>query len=344
MVALVTGCAGFIGSHLCESLVSDGHEVIGIDAWTETYPRHQKQLNLETVRHHDSFSLITADLAELDHSALCSVVADVDVIFHLAGEPGVRASWGPDFQAYVRNNIVATQRLLEAVRGARAEPRMILASSSSIYGDAEALPTPEATTPSPRSPYGVTKLSAERLCHAYQANFGLSLIVLRYFSVYGPRQRPDMAFHRFLSQAMTRAPIIIYGDGRQSRDFTFVADIVAATRSAAMIDEAVGGVFNVGSGHRTTVNEVLDLVSDLVGAPLNVIRASVQPGDARETSADINEARQYLGYEPKVGLQEGLQGQFLWCSAQPGIGMAASVSDATPVVGGHLQRRAGRER
>ena len=316
MVALVTGCAGFIGSHLCESLVDDGHEVVGVDAFTDTYSIEQKHQNLGVVRQHDAFSLVTSDLAEVDELELCALVSAVDTIFHLAAEPGVRASWGAGFAAYVRNNIVATQRLLEAIQTTRTMPRVVVASSSSIYGDAESLPTPESSTPRPRSPYGMTKLAAEHLCGVYHANFGLPLVALRYFSVYGPRQRPDMAFHRFMRQAMQGEGVSVYGDGQQSRDFTYVSDIVAATRSAAVAEPALGGVFNVGSGSRIALNDVLDLLAEFVGGQLNVVRGPAQAGDARDTSADITRARECLGFKPRVDLQHGLMEEFRWFTTQ----------------------------
>jgi UDP-glucuronate 4-epimerase len=312
MIALVTGCAGFIGSHLCESLLADGNSVVGVDALTETYSAAQKNRHLEIPRHYDAFSLHRHDLAAGDQATLRNIVADTDTIFHLAGEPGVRASWGAGFDSYVRNNIIATQELLEAIQATDATPRVVLASSSSVYGDAESYPTPETTEPRPKSPYGVTKLAAEHLCRAYRMNSGLALVILRYFSVFGPRQRPDMAFYRFIVQAMAGEPISVYGDGRQSRDFTFVSDVVAATRSAASVDSAVGRVFNVGGGRRTSVNDVLDVLAGIVPRQLHVIQGPSQPGDARDTCADIGQARDCLGFAPRIGLNQGLREEFEW--------------------------------
>ena len=227
--ALVTGCAGFIGSQVAEALLAADHDVIGIDCFTDNYPREHKQANLVPAREHDRFTFVNGDLVTTDVEALLD---GCDAVFHLAAEPGVRSSWGQRFDRYLRNNIRATQRLLEA--SARTpERRIVYASSSSVYGESEALPTPEDATPQPLSPYGVTKLAAEQLCRLYHANHGVDAVALRFFSVYGPRQRPDMAFRRFCEAAAAGAPIEIYGDGRQTRDFTFVGDVVAAVLAAA---------------------------------------------------------------------------------------------------------------
>src|ERR687891_67830 len=231
MRALVTGCAGFIGSHLTESLLEDGHEVLGVDCFNDNYARSQKLANLRAALDFDSFRFARCDLAEVDASLLLD---GCDAVFHQAAEPGVRSSWGARFETYVRNNVSATQRLLEAALPLREQIRFVYASSSSVYGDAATLPTPEDTPPRPLSPYGVTKLSAEQLCVLYHANHGLQTVALRYFSVYGPRQRPDMAFNRFCRAALADEPVTLFGDGRQTRDFTYVADVVAATRAAAL--------------------------------------------------------------------------------------------------------------
>src|ERR687892_907790 len=246
MRALVTGCAGFIGSHLTESLLGDGHEVLGVDCFNDNYDRSQKLANLRVALDFDSFRFARWDLAEADVSGL---LAGCETVFHLAAEPGVRSSWGARFDVYLRNNLAATQRLLEAALP-RSDLRFVYASSSSVYGDAETLPTPEDTPPRPLSPYGVTKLGAEQLCLLYHANHGLQTVALRYFSVYGPRQRPDMAFNRFCRAALADEPVTLFGDGRQTRDFTYVADVVAATRAAAVTAAAPGRVYNVGGGAR----------------------------------------------------------------------------------------------
>src|ERR671914_301902 len=229
MRALVTGCAGFIGSHLTESLLGDGHEVLGVDCFNDNYDRSQKLANLRVALDFESFRFARCDLEEADVSGL---LAGCETVFHLAAEPGVRSSWGSRFDVYLRNNLAATQRLLDSAMPL-ADIRFVYASSSSVYGDAETLPTPEDTPPRPLSPYGVTKLGAEQLCLLYHVNHGLQTVALRYFSVYGPRQRPDMAFNRFCRAALADEPITLFGDGRQTRDFTYVADVVAATRAAA---------------------------------------------------------------------------------------------------------------
>jgi nucleoside-diphosphate-sugar epimerase len=312
--ALVTGCAGFIGSHLVESLLADGHDVVGVDSFNPNYPAEDKWANLERPREHDAFAFRDADLASADVDDLLDGCATV---FHLAAEPGVRASWGRRFDRYVHNNVTATQRLLEA---ASAEPgrRVVYASSSSVYGDAESLPTREDATPQPLSPYGVTKLAAEHLCQLYHAEHDVEAVALRYFSVYGPRQRPDMAFRRFCDAAIERRPIEIFGHGRQTRDFTFVADIVAATRAAAEADGVAGEVFNVGGGSRVSLNSTLEELSAIAGRPLDVRRRPREDGDVLHTGADITNARERLGYEPLTTLADGLRAEFEWAlSARP---------------------------
>jgi UDP-glucose 4-epimerase len=309
--ALVTGCAGFIGSHLVESLLGDGHEVLGIDCFNPNYDAADKWANLAAALDHEGFTLLEADLATADAEAL---LADCATVFHLAAEPGVRASWGSRFDRYVHNNVTATQRLLEA---ASAEPqrRVVYASSSSVYGDAEELPTREDATPQPLSPYGVTKLAAEHLCQLYHAEQGVDTVALRYFSVYGPRQRPDMAFRRFCEAAIARERIEIFGDGRQTRDFTFVADVVAATRAAAEADGVAGEVFNIGGGSRVSLNSTLERLSAIAGRPLDVQRTAREDGDVLHTGADIARAREKLGYEPSTALEDGLRAEFEWTLA-----------------------------
>jgi UDP-glucuronate 4-epimerase len=308
MRALVTGCAGFIGSHLTESLLEDGHEVLGVDCFNANYARVDKLQNLELARSHAGFDFVPIDLAR---GELADVVSDCDVIFHLAGEPGVRASWGQTFEPYLRNNVLATQHLLEAARG-WPEKRFVYASSSSIYGQAERLPTAETEKPQPFSPYGVTKLSAEQLCTLYHGNHGVHTVSLRYFSVYGPRQRPDMAFHKFCRAAVEGAPIQVYGDGEQTRDFTYVADVVAATRAAAAAPGAVGGVYNVGGGSRISLNKTLGLLEEFAERPLDVRHAVKEHGDVRDTGADTTRARAELGFTPATSVADGLRAEFEW--------------------------------
>jgi UDP-glucose 4-epimerase len=305
--ALVTGCAGFIGSQLAEALLAGGHDVVGIDCFTDNYPGEHKQANLVPARDHDRFTFVDADLVTTDVEALLD---GCDAVFHLAAEPGVRSSWGQKFDRYLRNNIRATQRLLEA-SAASPERRIVYASSSSIYGESEALPTPEDATPQPLSPYGVTKLAAEQLCRLYHANHGVDAVALRLFSVYGPRQRPDMAFRRFCEAAAAGAPIEIYGDGRQTRDFTFVGDVVAAMLAAAA--GGVGGeAYNIGGGSRVSLAAALELLAAIAGRPLDVRHHERESGDVQDTGADIARAREALGFAPATEVRDGLRAEFEW--------------------------------
>jgi UDP-glucose 4-epimerase len=306
MRALVTGCAGFIGSHLTDSLLGDGHEVVGVDCFNDNYGRMEKRRNLEHALEWKEFDFVPLDLARGDLSEL---VADCDVVFHLAAEPGVRSSWGPRFESYARNNIAATQHLLEAAKGT-PEKRFVYASSSSIYGQAEALPTHEATIPRPFSPYGVTKLAAEHLCDAYHGNYGVEVVSLRYFSVYGPRQRPDMAFNAFCRAALEGRPLTLFGDGGQTRDFTYVGDVVAATRMAAEVPGVAGSVYNIGGGSRVSVNEAIELLESYAVRPLTIERHEVERGDVRDTGADTARARAELGFAPQTAFADGLRNEF----------------------------------
>jgi nucleoside-diphosphate-sugar epimerase len=305
--ALVTGAAGFIGSTLAELLVDAGHDVTGVDCFLDYYPREAKQRNLESLRANPRFRLVEASLVDTD---LAPLVDGVDWVFHQAAQAGVRSSWGDDFRIYSDNNVFATQRLLEACR-ATSLRKFVYASSSSIYGDSEDLPSRETSTPKPVSPYGVSKLAAEHLAWLYWKNYGLPTVSLRYFTVYGPRQRPDMAFHRFINSVMDDEPIVLYGDGEQSRDFTFVADIVEANVAAAE-SKAVGAVYNLGGGSRTTVNEVIATIGGLVGREPKVDRREVQKGDVKHTAADTSAARREIGFAPRVTLAEGLARQVQW--------------------------------
>jgi nucleoside-diphosphate-sugar epimerase len=307
--ALVTGCAGFIGSHLTEALLADGAGVIGVDCFNDNYQRPPKLRNLDhQAKDWEAFEFVPIDLSLGD---LDDLVAEADIIYHLAAEPGVRASWGARFERYVRNNVVATQHLLEATRPFPGK-RFVYASSSSIYGDAETFPTPESVTPRPLSPYGMTKLSGEHLCNLYTANHGLSIVSLRYFTVYGPRQRPDMAFHHFCRAALASEPITVFGDGRQTRDFTFVGDIVAGTLAAGAPDVAPGSVYNLGGGSQTSIREALEIIAELAGRELDVAYGEPEYGDVRDTSADTSAAHRDLGFSPATGLREGLAAEFEW--------------------------------
>jgi UDP-glucuronate 4-epimerase len=306
--ALVTGCAGFIGSHLTESLLDDGVEVLGVDCFNDNYARPQKLQNLERATEWRNFEFVPIDLARGD---LHDLVAEVDTVFHLAAEPGVRASWGDRFELYVRNNVIATQQLLEAASGT-PDNRFVFASSSSIYGEAEQFPTPETITPKPFSPYGVTKLSAEHLCDAYHRNHGIDMVILRFFSVYGPRQRPDMGFFRFCRAALRKEPITVFGDGQQTRDFTFVSDVVRATRVAGGRPDLAGLTLNIGGGAQVSVNEALAFISELAESPLDVRYVEPVHGDVRDTCADPSLARQHLGLVPETEWQAGLQAEWDW--------------------------------
>ncbi|HEX8857781.1 MAG TPA: NAD-dependent epimerase/dehydratase family protein [Actinomycetes bacterium] len=306
---VVTGAAGFIGSHLAGALLDLGYEVIGIDAFTASYAQADKRGNAAMLEARPGFRLIEGDLSTME---LDPLLAGAGTVFHQAAQAGVRSSWGLDFDVYVRDNVIATQRLLEAcVRS--GVPRLVAASSSSVYGDAPTYPTTEASITRPVSPYGVTKLASEHLCLAY-AQLGTSAMTvatLRYFTVYGPRQRPDMAFRRFFEAAYTGRPITVYGDGEQTRDFTFVDDAVRANllaMSAPFQAEAV----NVGGGRRVTLNEVLDLIGRITGRRLRIVRAPSQPGDARHTGADGARAEALLGYRPEVDLETGLEREGAW--------------------------------
>ena len=305
---LVTGCAGFIGSTLTDSLLADGHEVVGVDCFSTYYDPAFKQRNIAGAREHASFALHELDLAgdDLPGSAL-----DVDGVFHLAAQAGVRASWGREFETYTGANVLATQRVLEAAANAGTPPSVVYASSSSIYGNAMARPTREDALPSPVSPYGVTKLAAEHLCETYAHNFGLRTVSLRFFTVFGPRQRPDMAFHKFTRAALQGTQITIFGDGNQTRDFTFVDDIVAANR-AAMDSADARGAYNLGGGTTVTVRETLAMLEDIVGKPLDVTYGDAQLGDVLHTSADTSRAERDLGFAPKVDLRTGLEREVAW--------------------------------
>jgi UDP-glucuronate 4-epimerase len=314
---LVTGCAGFIGSHLSERLLESGCEVVGVDCFNDNYGRDQKLLNLEAARSWDNFDFLPLDLARGD---LADLVDGCDAVFHMAAEPGVRASWGGRFETYVRNNVLATQLLLEATKG--TETRFVYASSSSVYGQAETYPTTEKTTPKPFSPYGVTKLAAEHLCLTYWQNFGVPTVSHRFFTVYGPRQRPDMAFTRFLKALHGGEQISVYGDGHQSRDFTYIDDIVTALVESSIRDEAVGEVFNLGGGSQITVLEVLDLMREITGTEPNVVHLDAQAGDVRMTGADTSHARNLIGFDPQYSVAAGIAKQYEWVRQSNLIGSA----------------------
>jgi UDP-glucose 4-epimerase len=309
--ALVTGAAGFIGSTLTDRLLAEGADVVGIDCFTDYYARELKEKNVAQARRSPRFRFVEQDLLDV---ALPPLLDGVTHIFHLAAQAGVRKSWGKDFSIYVSNNIAATQRLLEACAGRPLE-RFVYASTSSVYGDEAAIPMREDQRLQPLSPYGVSKLAAEHLGHLYFVNHGLPFTALRYFTVYGPRQRPDMGFHRFLTAAMDGQPLVRYGDGEQTRDFTFVADAVTAT-AAAGTKGVPGRVYNVGGGSRVTVNHVFEIIGRLAGQPVAIDQQPPQKGDMRDTYADTSLAKADLGFTPSITLEQGLAEEYAWLKTE----------------------------
>lgn len=315
MRALVTGAAGFVGSHLVERLVADRVEVRGVDSLTDYYDPEQKRGNLDALAQLPGVELLREDLRTCP---LDGLLDGVDVVFHQAGQPGVRASWREGFESYVEANLLVTQRLLEAIRDRPPLTRFVFASSSSVYGDADTYPATESTVPRPRSPYGVTKLAAEHLCGVYGLNFGVPTVSLRYFTVYGPRQRPDMAMHRLVEAALDGATFPLYGDGRQIRDFTFVADVVEANILASRVPLEPASVINVAGGSSAELREVISIVSELCGSPVRLDPMATQAGDVRRTGGSIERARELLGWEPRSALREGLRQQVAWHRARRG--------------------------
>jgi UDP-glucuronate 4-epimerase len=300
--ALLTGAAGFIGSHLAQRLLGDGVAVTGLDSFSPHYQRALKELNLAAIREHPGFTLVEEDLLEAPLDALLD---GVDVVFHLAARPGVRDSWS-DFVDYVHNNVAATKALLDACVGRPL--RLVYASSSSVYGNSPSLPVAEDASRRPVSPYGATKVMTEVMVGAYAAEYGLEAIGLRYFTVYGPRQRPDMGISRFIEAAIVGRPLSIYGDGHQLRDFTYVGDAVAATIAAASRGEA-GSVYNIASSQPRELLAVLGELGRVIGEELELVHEDVKLGDVRDTSADIGRACAELGYQPSTSLREGLAAQ-----------------------------------
>jgi nucleoside-diphosphate-sugar epimerase len=307
MKALVTGAAGFIGSHLSAALLDSGASVTAIDCFTDYYPRAVKEANLAGLKGRSGFTFTEAALQDVDLNELLQGVTHV---FHLAGQPGVRKSWGGDFDVYIRDNIQATQRLLETLARMPIQ-KYVYSSSSSVYGNNVPLPMRENAYLQPLSPYGVTKLAGEHLGNLYFANYGVPTVSLRYFTVYGPRQRPDMAFQRFLTAARDGGAITLYGDGEQTRDFTFVADIVAANIAAAAQGRP-GGVYNIGGGARVSMNDVLALIEKVTRKKVAVRREPEQKGDMRHTYADTSAAQRDLDFVPRVTLENGLNEQYRW--------------------------------
>jgi len=307
MKCLVTGAAGFIGSSLSEKLIELEHQVVGIDCFTDYYSRELKEKNLENPLKNKNFNFIEGDLLRID---LKKLLKDMDVIFHQAAQAGVRASWGTNFEIYTKNNILATQMLLEAAKEMSLK-KFIFASSSSVYGNTKNLPTKEEGLLHPVSPYGVSKLAAENLCMLYYTNYKVPVICLRYFTVYGPRQRPDMAFNKFIKAILKDQEIIVYGDGSQTRDFTYISDAVEAN-ILAMKKNAVGEIFNIGGGSNIALSEVIKQIEEIIGKKAKIKYEQKQKGDVIHTAADISKAKKHLNFYPKVDLKEGLSKEVEW--------------------------------
>lgn len=308
MRTLVTGAAGFVGSHMISKLIAEGEDVIGVDSMTDYYSQDLKRDNLAKNKG-DRFKFVEADLTTTD---LPKLLDGVDGVVHLAGQPGVRLSWGRDFEAYVARNVSATQSLLEACVGSDSLKSFVYASSSSVYGDAETYPTTETALPAPRSPYGVTKLAAEHLCGVYAASFGVPAVSLRYFTVFGPGQRPDMAFTRFCRAAHGGSQIEIYGDGEQIRDFTYVEDVVDANLAALKTAPIPGSVYNVAGGTSVSVNETLENLRQISGQTLDIVYRPRVSGDARRTGGSTELIKSTYGWSPSVTLHDGLAAQYNW--------------------------------
>ncbi len=303
MKVLVTGCAGFIGSNLTDKLLSDGYEVIGIDCFTDYYPKRIKESNLSNAIHSKNFKLIQKDILDMH------AFPEIDIVFHLAAQAGVRASWGEDFKIYSRNNIDATQALLEFYKDTNIK-KFIYSSSSSVYGDA-ALPMKEESLLKPVSPYGVTKLAGENLCYLYYKNYGIPTVSLRYFTVYGPRQRPDMAISKFIKAIYMGEEVKVYGDGNQMRDFTYVDDAVNANILASE-SHIEGGVFNIGGGCKISINELINKLLIILESNVGVRYIEKQKGDVKHTLADMSKAKGELKWEPKIDIDKGLLNYIEW--------------------------------
>jgi UDP-glucose 4-epimerase len=306
---LVTGAAGFVGSHLSRRLLAGGCRVIGVDCFTDYYDQNIKEGNIADLLEHEAFNLIRGDISEIDDSWFGG--EHIQWVFHQAAQAGVRASWGAEFAHYTQHNVLGTQRLLEWTRHMKPE-RLVYASSSSVYGAVTKLPMHEEDLPRPMSPYGVTKLAAEHLCNLYYQNFAVPAVSLRYFTVYGPGQRPDMAFHRFIRAILAGQEIVVYGSGEQTRDFTYIDDIVNANLAAAATAGAEGKVYNIGGGSRISINGVLEILGRLIGREVRVRREEVQAGDPPHTYADTARAQNEFGFRPQVALEDGLNRMVEW--------------------------------
>jgi nucleoside-diphosphate-sugar epimerase len=315
MKCLVTGAAGFIGSHLCEHLLQAGNEVVGLDTFIPYYPRAIKEANIAAARRHRWYTFAQADLRSDD---LTDLLNGVEYVFHLAAMPGLPRSW-TDFELYEGCNVSATRRLLEAAMNCNTLQRLVLASTSSVYGrfasGDESMPT------RPISPYGVTKLAAEHLARAYSEEFGLPLVVLRYFSVYGPRQRPDMGYHKFVNALLHNEPITVFGDGQQVRGNTYINDCVAATMLASQAP--AGETFNVGGGETASVWDIIRKLESIIGRRANIVQKAARAGDQRYTCADVTRLTRQLNWKPTIGLDEGLAAQVAWHNQSTGLSRAA---------------------
>jgi nucleoside-diphosphate-sugar epimerase len=312
MDVLVTGAAGFIGSHVADRLLADGHRVRGVDALTDNYPVGQKRANLAPADASGAFTLAEGDLATMPTVSLTELLEGVDAVVHLAARPGVRKSFTHGFAPYASDNVVATQRLLEAVAATGGGPRFMYGSSSSVYGVSARLPTTESDPLKPHSPYAVTKLAGEHLCGVYAANKAISTVVLRFFTVYGPRQRPDMGLHRFIEHALDGEPVPVFGTGEQVRDYTYVGDVVDAIVRATLGGIDAGSIFNVAGGSAASVNGLLGLLGEAIGRPVAVERLTAQPGDVPVTWGATERLRDVTGWEPRTHLRRGLERQLAW--------------------------------
>jgi len=324
---VITGAAGFIGSHLTDRLLADGHTVVGIDSFEDYYPRAIKEANLEGARANPAFTLHEANILELaaeaapgspkaggaEGSALAALLRGCACVYHLAAQAGVRASWGSSFEVYTRNNVLATQQLLEACVAAGV-PKVIYASSSSVYGDQDELPLREDMVPRPRSPYGVTKLAGEHLCVLYNANYELDTVSLRFFTVYGPRQRPDMAFDKFIRAMLEGREIVMYGDGTQTRDFTYVDDIVEGLVRAQKATP--GAVMNLGGGNRVRLAEAIATLGEVLRVRPRLDVQPVESGDVLDTWADVSRAVELIGYRPTTKLADGMTQECAWVAGK----------------------------
>jgi len=307
MNCLVTGAAGFIGSHMCRRLLKERFSVIGIDSFTNFYPKWVKEKNIQPFLNDKKFEFIVGDINALN---LKNLLQKTDCVFHIAAQAGVRSSWGQEFSAYTKNNIEATQKLLEESKEAQIK-KFIYASSSSVYGFCPDLPTSEDSPLHPYSPYGVTKLAGENLCFLYFKNYGVPCISLRFFTVYGPGQRPDMAFHRFFRAAFENRPISVYGNGEQTRDFTYIDDIIEANFASIRLGKT-GETYNIGGGNRKKLKDIFPIFEEICQKKVQINWQEKQWGDVLHTFASIEKAKQDLNYTPKFKLYNGLQEEWNW--------------------------------